>query len=238
MAQVTIGGQPRAVEPITGYKAIRGGRLISKASAVLPEAFRALADFRREYAESNAIIVTPALAKLPRFQREIIADDGTVSYEAVWTDQDFAEAGGEIKLPADPSGMEQVLAVLPVVWDTAERPVVELVTLLLSPNAELKLADKTGQIDEYLAERSVELLHELAFDEIAGIIEVLGTMLGSALGGDAAGEAVTRTAEAMGVTPPPTSTTNSQTLSGSSQNGPDGGVEPSSTEPLIENSSA
>jgi hypothetical protein len=123
---------------------------------------------------------------------------------------------------------------LPAVWQVAEQPIIELIVLLLAPNSELRLADKTGQVDNYLAERSTELLHTISFDEITGVVEVLSDMIGRAFGGGAAGEAVTRAAETAGVTTP-LSTSSSPTSSGSSGITQAGSETQSSTEPLTSN---
>jgi hypothetical protein len=73
---------------------------------------------------------------------------------------------------------------------------------LLSPNSELKLADKTGQADEYLSSKASEILHDVTLDEIVGLIAVLGEMIGEAMGGGAAGEAVAKVAEVTGTGTP------------------------------------
>ena len=123
--------------------------------------------------------------------------------------------------------MEQIAAVLPAVWDTAEGPVVELIALLLSTNAELADADENGTVEEHLQRKARRLLHTMTLNESITVVSTLAELIGDAIGGGAVGEAI---AEATQPQTPQSSASNSPTSSPSSPAPAAGAAEPSSTE--------
>lgn len=187
MTEVRVGDRSVALPELNGFKAVRAMRLMSEVARVVPEVSGVLARLREDYAEQNALVITPALARLPRFQREVLDEDGTVRDEPMFSDADFEAAGGEIRVPQDPPVMEQIVAVFPVVFDAAEGKVVELLALLLAPNSELADADEEGTVDEYLKSHGKKLLHSASFDQLIAIIVAAVETVTNALSSDGGG---------------------------------------------------
>jgi len=170
MPDLKIGDRTVQLPELNGYKAVRALRLISEVSKCSPAVLERLADLRSEYADRNALVLTPALAKLPRFQRTIIDEDGNEHDEAVFTDADFEIAGGEIRIPQDPGVSDQIIAVFPIIFEAAEKQVIELLALLTAPNSELADADENGAVDEYLAQTSRKLLHTASLEQLVALL--------------------------------------------------------------------
>lgn len=170
MTEVKVGDRSLALPELNGFKAVRAMRLLSEVARVVPEVSGILAKLREDYAQQNALVITPSLARLPRFQREVVGEDGSVYDEPMFTDADFEAAGGEIRVPQDPPMAEQIVAVFPVVFGAAEEKVIELLALLLAPSSELAEADEEGTVDEYLKQQGKKLLHAATLEQLIAII--------------------------------------------------------------------
>lgn len=182
--QVTVGDRTFTLPTINGFKAVRAARLVAEASKCVPQVLDALGELRQKYGEQNALVVTPALAKLPRFQRVIVDENGDEQEVPLFTEADFEAAGGEIRIPQDPSVADQLLAVFPIVFEAAEAQVIELMALLISPNSELADADENGTVDDYLAKHARRLLHEASVDQLVTLGTVAIEQVTSALTAD------------------------------------------------------
>ena len=150
----------------------------------MPEVMDALASQRREYAEANALVVTPAMMKLERFQRPVLDEDGFATTEPLFSQADFDASGGSIRLPVEPTTQEQALAVFPIVFDAAEDALVELLALLVAPNSELADADEEGTVDDYLKKSSRKLLHAASLAQLMEIIVAAIEIVTESLMGD------------------------------------------------------
>lgn len=170
MPEVSIGDRSVQLPELNGYKAVRASRLVADVSRCFPDVLERLAELRKEYATTNALVLTPALAKLPRYQRTIIDENGVEHDEAIFTDADFEIAGGEIRIPQDPSAVDQIIAVFPLIFDAAEKQVIELMALLVAPNSELADADENGTVDEYLAKNGRKLLHTASLEQLLALM--------------------------------------------------------------------
>lgn len=232
--QLTIGDRQVTVPALNGFKAVRAGRLVAEASEVMPQVNEALADLRKRYSNEMALTITPQMAKLPRFQRTI---DGET--RPLFTEEDFAQAGGAIKVPQDPPRQEVILAVFPLAFKHVEKQLVELLALVIAPNSELQREDESGTVDEYLTREGKRLLHEATIDQLLELAVAAIEQVSAALAGDSLGKAV---AAATGrqqepqetpvtATPEPTQRSTPESPTGSPE--PTAGVEQTvSTEPL------
>jgi hypothetical protein len=152
----------------------------------MPVAQERLAQYRTTYRDQNRLIITPDMARLPRFQREVgVTDDGVIQYAPIFTDDDFTAAGGQIEVPSDPDVFEQVAAVLPFVWPTVERPVLRAIGLLMIPNDEVLAADTAGTVDQLIDERVRSLLHTAGGDELIQLAVALVTIIVETIGSPA-----------------------------------------------------
>lgn len=166
MTEVQVGDRTVPLPALNGYKAVRAARLVAEAARCAPEVNERLAQLRKDYATENALVITPELAKLPRFQRIEIDEDGKEIETPMFSDEDFEAAGGEIRIPQEPPVSDQIISVFPIVFEAAESQVIELLALLISPNSELARADEEGTADEYLRKAGRELLHSASLDQL------------------------------------------------------------------------
>jgi hypothetical protein len=237
--EVQVGDRTVPMPELNGFKAVRAMRLLAEISKCVPDVMATLGKLREDYATQNALIVTPALAKLPRFQRVIVDEDGNEQEVPLFTEADFEAAGGEIRIPQDPTTMDQIIAVFPIVFDAAQDRVVELLALIIAPNSELADADEEGTVDAYLATHGRKLLHAATFDQLVVLIGEAVNIVVDALQRDG-GAALERAVGAVTGQPPapkpepdPTQTESSTpAFSTESPDPTDGTDEPSSTEPL------
>jgi hypothetical protein len=166
MTEIQVGDRTIPLPALNGYKAVRAARLVAEAARCAPEVNERLAALRKDYATENALIITPDLAKLPRFQRIEIDSDGKEKEIPMFSEEDFEAAGGEIRIPQEPPVSEQVIAIFPTVFEAAESQIIELLALLISPNSELAEADEDGTADEYLKKAGRNLLHTASLDQL------------------------------------------------------------------------
>ncbi len=183
-SQLTIGDRQVTVPAFNGFKAVRAGRLVAEASEVMPQVNEALAELRQRYATDLALTITPQIAKLPRFQRTI--DGKSVP---LFSDEDFEQAGGSIRVPQDPPRQEVILAVFPIAFKHVEQQLVELLALVIAPNSELQRADEDGTVDEYLTKEGKRLLHEASIDQLLELAVAAIEQVSEALSGDSLGKA-------------------------------------------------
>lgn len=239
MREVTVGDRTVPIPDLNGFKTIRVLSIVTAILKVVPNVNETLAQLRRDYAEQNVLIVTPAMMKLDRFQEVEIDADGQPFERPMFTAAEFEAAGGEIALPAeDPPGEAQLIAVFPLVFDAAQDRIVELLALLLAPNSELAEADENGTVDSYLATHGRTLLHTATLEQlIAIVVAAVGIVQGALAntGGDALEQLRGAVTGSDSPTPNPTPPLTADSLTDS----PDptvGADEQSSTKPLGPNS--
>lgn len=174
--QLTIGDREVTIPALNGFKTVRAGRLVAEAGECLPQVQEAIAGVRENTPD---LVLTPELAKLPRFQR-------TVNGERVpiFTDADFEAAGGTITLPQQPQRQDMIVAVFPVVFKHAERQLVELLALVTIPNDQLRQADEAGTVDQVLADAGRRLLHEASIGQLLALVTAAIEQVSEALAGD------------------------------------------------------
>lgn len=180
-ADVKIGDRTVTIGQLNGFKAVRAGRLVAEAASCLPEVQQKLADLR----EQTFLVVTPELAALPRFQRNVFNEEGQITgTKPIWDDEDFRAAGGKIRIQQNPETREVILAVFPVVFAAAEKQVVELLALVAAPNSELADADENGTVDDYLERHGRKLLHEATLTQLIALVTVAVEEVAGSLAAD------------------------------------------------------
>lgn len=164
MAEVKVGDRTVTIPRFSGFKVVRAGRIVKELTKKYPSILFDIAAFTREYEEKNAVRVTRAMAKLPRYE-----DIGLT--ERDFGDKEFVE------FPQSPSTPEQIAAVFPQIMEAAEGEIVELLALILAPNSELADTDEEGTVDEYLTKEGRKLLHSSDADQLVDValvaVEVL-----------------------------------------------------------------
>lgn len=191
--EVTVGDRTYALPALNGFKAVRAARLVSEVAKCAPAVTDKLTQLRKDYAGVNALVVTPTLAKLPRFQRIVVDEQGNEHEEAMFTAADFEASGGEVRIPQDPPVSDQIMAVFPIVFEAAEQQVVELFALLTAPNSELADADESGTVDDYLKKSGRKLLHAATLEQLVDLAVAAAEIVTESLtkdGGSALGKAM------------------------------------------------
>lgn len=163
---VKIGETDVNVPRLTGFKAIRAGRILKEIGKKVPTIMEELASFSRKYEEENSVTVTREMARLPRYS------------SIGWTDEDFERNGGKITVPVSPSTAEQTIALFPTVFDAAETSVVELLALMVAENRALEDADDEDRVEEFLKVEGKKLLHRAEVDQLLELVIVVGEVLG------------------------------------------------------------
>lgn len=222
---LTVGDREVAIPALNGFKAVRAGRLVAEAAECLPEVQEAIGKVRDATPD---LVLTPELAKLPRFQREL---DGQLV--PIFSDADFEAAGGTITLPQQPPRQDVILAVFPIVFKHAERQLVELLALVTMPNDQLREADENGTVDTALAEAGRQLLHEATIGQLLALAVAAIEQVTEAIQGDdlerAVGAVTGRVPAPVEPDPAPESSTETPQSTPESLTGspvPTGGPEP------------
>jgi hypothetical protein len=138
MARVTIGGQEVVIEEPTIAKVEEIGKKLARVGDGAPELQRRLAAFTREYERDNYL-------ELDRLQAKVQVPKRVEKL----SESDWKQLGQKIKLPQSPTGMEQLLAMMPYVFDTAREQALEVVGLLMVDD---DLMEDTNAVDKKVKE--------------------------------------------------------------------------------------
>ena len=180
--QLKVGDREVQLPALNGFKAVRAGRLVSEAAECLPAVQEALAQLR----ERSVLTVTPEMAKLPRFHREIDGQEVPIFSEA-----DFAsQPDGVIRIPQEPTRQDVILAVFPIAFKHAEKQLVELLGLVTIPNDQLREADAAGTVDTVIEQHGKDLLHEATIAQLLALTTAAVQQVAEAIQGDELGEAL------------------------------------------------
>lgn len=158
--EIKIGDQTIRIARFRGLKAALAGALVSRVMREIPEFQDRMIAFRKEYREKNTVMITPAMAKLPRF--EVLG----------LTPEDFASSGGKIEFPEEPDAQTIMLHVFPDLFDLADVEVRKFLAIIAIPNSELEEADDADQVDEYLIRWGKRLLREGTVDELLELVAI------------------------------------------------------------------
>lgn len=163
---VRIGDASYPIGRLTAFKVIRIGGELTELMNAVPELATRVSAYTAEYREHNVLRLSRAAAEL-RYDAEELA---RISDEA------WAQSDGQLVLPASPSGVEIAGQVFPYVFNEAYDRVLRILTLLITPNSELKEADDNGSIDSVLDGKKRVLLHADA-SEVLDVLVVAGEVI-------------------------------------------------------------
>lgn len=158
--EILIGERTYPIRRFKGLKAALAGALMSRVMRELPQLQERAQAFRRDFREKNTIIITPAMAKLPRF-----APLGL-------TDSDFRAAGGKIEFPEEPDGGALLVNIFPDLFELASKELQKFFAILVISNSELEEADDADRIDEELTKIGKRLMREGDLDELLELVVV------------------------------------------------------------------
>lgn len=272
MARVQIGGVEKTVAPFNGRKALASARILDRIAESWPAILAHLAEFRATYRRENVLELDRAQAQfryppvtlVGRAAEEAGVPDGTrlPSRISGISDQDWADSGNVLRIPQDPSWMEELGAIFPTALRVAEAEVLRLLALGTVGKDQLRdwkrdgdwetVEEKLLEVGEQLIDDSNDVaeLVELAIvvaeqlrDQFAAKASRLGPRVGALLkmaGLDPERFRTPTPTAPSPETPPAAATTSSTEKPTSSTDSPpptDGTSEPSSTTPTGDSSS-
>lgn len=164
---ITLGEREHRIERISARKAARAFAELRAITRAVPEINKAVSTFVRTYEEENVVELDRVQAKM-RFGAETID---------TLTEEDWANAGGKLRLPRSPGTTEVILAAFPIALDLAEAHVYRLLALFLMPNEDVARYRKNGELDERLGERADDLLDDAYGDEVMELAVVVGELV-------------------------------------------------------------
>lgn len=158
--EVQIGGETYHIARFRGLKASIAGALMSRVMREVPQIQDRVSEFRKQFKESNSLTLTPAMAKLPRFEMLGL------------TTEDFAAAGGNIELPEEPDQGTILVNVFPDLFELAQKELQRFLALIIIPNPELESADDADNVDEVLTRWGKKLMREGDLDELLELMVI------------------------------------------------------------------
>lgn len=204
MSTVKFGDRDVVIERFTVAKGMRVITLLGLIQKSVPEINKAMAEFKRQYAEDNVVELDRVEAKFKYGPRPVIGEDGEPMFHDGklvtmpspidrMTEQDWERAGQTLKERQEPSPVEMIMAVFPIAYEQAEQPVQRLLGLVVMPNDDVARYAASGEIwdrvDEVVAKTIapayLEEIMELAVavaETIEGQVMVKAKSLGGRLG--------------------------------------------------------
>lgn len=246
---VTINGEQRTIERISGLKLSRALAIVRAAGQAVPKIVSEWGEFRTEYERTHNIELSRAQALMRYGPRAIFDEAGDPVLDeagqvrmapgalAHMTDADWAASGNVLAIPSSPSTSESIAAVFPTLIETAEEHVYALLTLFLTSNGELKRLWRSGEHKEALEAAQADLLADSYADELLELAVVCGELVDEQFSRKAAalGDRLGKALRLFGMDPAtlssssPTSTEQAETPSETLQSSPTSSVEPSSS---------
>lgn len=157
---VKIGERQYEIQRFRGLKAILVMAALTRVTKEVPDI---LNDVSKAYSARNTVVITEPMSRLPRWEG--------------FTKEDFDEAEKssgrrEIEIPAPIGGNEQMLQALPMLLEQARKEVVRLLAILITPNSDLKEADKNDTVEALLDKHYDELMYDADLEELAELLLV------------------------------------------------------------------
>lgn len=168
MTEVAIGDRRVALPPFNGRKVILAARAIQQITKRVPDITSRMADFARRYSQENATVITRDMALAIPTWREPLAHV---------TDEQWAERGGTLTIPATPGFGEQIAAVFPDLLDAAESEVLRLLALAVIPNSDLARAAAEGDVKAALGKEADRILDEASLTQLVELADATAQMI-------------------------------------------------------------
>lgn len=169
--EIKIGDQVYPIRRFKGLKAALAGALMSRVMREIPDLQDRATAFRKKYRESNTVLITPAIAKLPTY-----AGLGL-------TEADFRAAGGKIEFPEEPDQGTIMVNVFPDLFDLAQEELQKFLAIIVIPNSELEEADDADDVDEVLKKYGKRLMRQGDIDELLELVVIGLEVLKEQMGG-------------------------------------------------------
>lgn len=161
---VVVGERDVTIRPFNGRKAKLVTRAVKALSRQVPDLSDRAATWQRKYEKDHATEVTRDEVLAFPYWRERL---GHV------TDEEWAERGGQITLPAEPPGWQVILHMLPELLDVAEDEVLRLLALCSVANSDLAAANRDGDdaVDTFLKVEADRLLDEGSVGQLVALAQ-------------------------------------------------------------------
>ena len=164
---VTIGEEEHTIRAFSPRKVLIAGQMLRSITKTASDIARQISEFRTEYRERNAEIVTRQMAALPPWNTILEFMDADA----------WERAGGQVELRRDPSDQEIVVEVFPVAFDLAEDEVTRLLALTIIPNQELGTAALECNVEAALDEYGRKILDEGDLGQLIDLADTTVTVL-------------------------------------------------------------
>jgi hypothetical protein len=186
MAEIEISGRKVVLERFTLVKAMRVITLLGLIQKSVPDITKAMTEFKREYRDSNVIELDRVQAKLQYGSpTPVLGDDGEVLYregEIVtipspidqMTEADWERSGHVLKLRQSPSTTEMLMAVFPVAYEQAEKPVQRLLALIAMPNDDVARYAETGELWDRVDDVAAKVIAPAYIEEVMELAVAAG----------------------------------------------------------------
>lgn len=150
MSAIKVGGQDITIERFTLTKGMRVITLLQLIQKLVPQISREIAEFKREYSQTNIIELDRVQAKMRYGPTPVVNEAGDVQLDehgGVLTiaspidrmsEEDWERSGQTLKLRQAPSNEELMLAIFPLIYEHAQAPLVRLLALVAMPNADVE----------------------------------------------------------------------------------------------------
>lgn len=158
--EIQIGDASYKIQRFRGLKAALAGSLVSRVMREVPELQDKATEFRKRFREQNKVVITPGMAKMPRFA------------DLELTSEDFTASGGNIELPEEPEGNIIMMNLWPDIFDLADKELRKFLAIIVIPNSELEAADDADDVDEVLAKWGKKLIRSGDIDELLELVVV------------------------------------------------------------------
>lgn len=181
MSEVEIGGRTVTIQRPTVSKAARIITLLGVIQKQVPEATKAWAQFRRDYAVEYAQVLDRAQALVRYPARPVFdADDNPALHDgqvvmvpsplASISEEAWERMNQQFRMPAEPSQAELFFHMAPFIFERAERPVLRLLAVLVMDNEKVARFAGDGTLEERLQELVEEVIQPAALHEVMELL--------------------------------------------------------------------
>lgn len=165
--QMKLGDDTITIGRFRGLKAIEAAAVMADIMRAVPEIQDQANEFVREFEEKYTITLTPAMANLPRFD------------ELGLTRDDIAkEPGGTLTIPQTPTANQQLIHMLPTLFDKARAELTRLIGVVTIPNSDLEKADDEDNVQEATQAYGKRIVRNAYVDELAEVLVLSWQALG------------------------------------------------------------
>lgn len=142
-----------------GLKALEVVAIITDIVQNVPEVTDKANKFVKDFEANNSVILTPAMTRLPRY-REIGLEPEDIA----------REPGGTLTIPQPPTVQQQLIHIMPDLFQVARKQATKLVGIVALPNTELERADDDDRVGEAIYDYGRSIVRRAYADQLADLL--------------------------------------------------------------------